>query len=785
MNQQRSVTGLILSRQWHDRDDGQSLVYWLSTDQGPVRAEVVQQESIFFIGSEDLPRVKKLLDPQLQWRYEALSLKTFHHGQQPVLGCYFVSQRELGIARSLLDDAGVRCFEADIRPTDRFLMERFVKGTAEVAGEPVAEDGYHNFMSPRFKPASYSPSLTVASLDIETSITHKHVLSIAVHIVSEKREEVRKVFMIGSGAAPLPYLEYVADEPALLSRFQAWFAAEDPDVVIGWSIVGFDLRYLQDRCDVHGMPFNFGRGKAPISWRVVERGSERVYAVVPGRVVLDGIELLRTATYSFESFSLENVARELLGRGKLVHDVDARAFEIEQMFEDDKQSLAEYNLEDCVLVSEIFAETNLLEFAIERSQLTGLEMERQGGSVAAFDFLYLPRLHREGFVAPVVEDASQAGGPGGYVLDSEAGLFNDVIVMDFKSLYPSIIRTFLVDPLAMVAGDDARVPGFLDASFSKRRNLLPRIIEELWSARDAAKKAKRGAESQAIKIIMNSFYGVLGTPGCRFFDPRLVSSITLRGHEILTTTRDLIEAQGYKVIYGDTDSVFVLMNPGDDVAASGSALVQHMNTWWRNHLAESYDIESFLELEFETHFTRFLMPRIRGSEKGSKKRYAGMIAGTNELVFKGLESVRSDWTPLAREFQQELYRRLFHDEPLDTYIRDVVETVRSGECDDKLVLRRRLRRSLSDYTKNVPPHVRAARTAEEIRAARGLAPAYKHGGWIEYVMTVAGPEPQRYSESAFDYDFYIDRQLAPIADAVLVFRDTSLASITDKQLDLF
>jgi DNA polymerase-2 len=111
--------------------------------------------------------------------------------------------------------------------------------------------------------------------------------------------------------------------------------------------------------------------------------------------------------------------------------------------------------------------------------------------------------------------------------------------------------------------------------------------------------------------------------------------------------------------------------------------------------------------------------------------------------------------------------------------------VREGSIDNKLVLRRRLRRRLDDYKKNVPPHVRAARLAERERARQGLSPAYANGGWIEYVMTVNGPEPLRYARSPLDYDFYIDRQLAPIADAVLTFQQTSLAQLIDQQLGLF
>ena len=111
-----------------------------------------------------------------------------------------------------------------------------------------------------------------------------------------------------------------------------------------------------------------------------------------------------------------------------------------------------------------------------------------------------------------------------------------MLVLDYKSLYPSIIRTFRVDPYARIAARDVaeeeRIPGYDGASFHKHEHILPQLIESLWAARDQAKRDRNAALSQAIKIIMNSFYGVLGTPGCRLHDSRLTSSITKRGHDI-------------------------------------------------------------------------------------------------------------------------------------------------------------------------------------------------------------------------------------------------------------
>jgi len=284
---------------------------------------------------------------------------------------------------------------------------------------------------------------------------------------------------------------------------------------------------------------------------------------------------------------------------------------------------------------------------------------------------------------------------------------------------------------------------------------------------------------------MNSFYGVLGTPGCRFFDARLASSITRRGHDILTRSRDFIEQSGQTVIYGDTDSVFVWIKDAandEEAVAAGKELAVGLNAYWRRRLRAEFNLDSILEVEFETHYKRFLMPTVRGSDKGSKKRYAGVVSGKNgdELIFKGLENVRTDWTRLARNFQEELYRRIFIGEPYEDYIKSLTVEVLAGKCDEQLVYRKRLRRKLDEYQRNVPPHVQAARLCEE----RGLAVPTR-GSWVEYVITTGGAEPAAKPLAGLDYQHYVDRQLEPVADGILGFVGTSFRTLVDKQITLF
>jgi DNA polymerase-2 len=470
--------------------------------------------------------------------------------------------------------------------------------------------------------------------------------------------------------------------------------------------------------------------------------------------------------------------------------------EIERRFQEDKPALAIYNIRDCELVLRIFDKVKLLAFVMERAHTTGLPADHWGGSIAAFSHHYLPRMHRLGYVAPNVGEIASESYPGGYVMDSKPGFYDSVVVLDYKSLYPSIIRTFLVDPVGFIEGQCAAdradlVRGPNETVFSRTLHCLPEIVSTLSSARDDAKLVDNGPLSQALKLLMNSFAGVLGAVDCRFFNPKLVSAITLRGHEMMRLTRDFVEQQGYGVIYGDTDSIFIWLgrqHSTQEALAVAAALTASINALWKEMLLEEQGLESFLEIEFDTHYKKFFMPTIRGTDIGSKKRYAGLsvdASGKEEMVYRGLEMARSDWTLLARQFQEGLLSRIFRGEPYAAFVADYAKETLAGHKDDLLVYRKRLRHRLDEYKANVPPQVRAARIADEFNERMSRRKQYQNGGWIQYVMTQNGPEPLEVRRSRIDYEHYLSKQLQPIADAMLVPLGKSFAAITTAQQDLF
>ena len=373
------------------------------------------------------------------------------------------------------------------------------------------------------------------------------------------------------------------------------------------------------------------------------------------------------------------------------------------------------------------------------------------------------------------------------MLDSVPGLYDDVLAFDFRSLYPSIIRTFRIDPLGMYRPGVDPLPGEDGATFARGgdASILPALIETLHHARSRAMNEGNQPLSRAIKIVMNSFYGVLGTPGCRFFDPRLPTSITRRGHAIIERARAFFVGKQMAVLYGDTDSLFVHASKGvargeREVRDLGQELARELTSLLAEELRRDLRVESHLELKFEAHYLRFLMPTTRGTSRGSKKRYAGLVrnsSGGPEVVIRGLEAVRSDWTPLARRVQRELLRRVFTDEPYLVWLEEVGRDLARGALDAELVYTKSLRQGLDAYaSEGAPPHVRAARMRDA--AEQGEVQ-------VDYVMTVRGPEPVADRRSAIDHGHYVDRQLAPACDVVLGPLGTSFERIAGTQASLF
>ncbi|MBN2036963.1 MAG: DNA polymerase II [Chitinispirillaceae bacterium] len=743
-------------------------LYGVNDHRVPVVILIDTFRPLFFV-----PRTTPHAATVLAAERKALPLVSLSNGE-PVDCLYFSTYRAFRECGSTLRERSYTVYESDVHPRARYLMERFVTGSFRATGEWKKEGSRLFCRNPRIRGTPMRPQLGIMSLDIETNVHSGEIVSIACAGVRDA------VFVRGTGdSAQAPPITFCRDEKTLLECFFNHLCREDPDGIIGWNIVDFDLWTIQLRCTALHIPFAAGRAEgANIS--VSPRDGRRT-ARVPGRAIIDVPSTLRAYYHPFEEYSLDFVADALLGKHKSIRKTGQEKIEeINRMYRENPRALGDYNLLDARLTKEIFERADLLPNMIERSQHSGHRIDRTGGSVAAFDHLYLPRLHRQGYVAgdsaDVVTPATPL--PGGHVLEPVPGLYENVLVLDFRSLYPSLIMTFNIDPLGLAAPSRQRTRGPEGPSFASDKTILPSIIAELLEARAKAKRENNPYLSQAIKILMNSFYGVLGAPGCRFFSADLAATITKTGQYILKKTIAHIEERARcPVIYGDTDSLFVHLGPGreNDAAAFGNTLATEETGWLARMLTETFGVRSALLLQFEEHFRYMFMPPLRGSTQGSKKHYCGAVADgpSLTLVFKGMESARSDWTELAKEFQHELYRKFFSKEPVEQFIMHTIDMVRTGGADPKLVYKKRLRKRIEEYTDHLPPHVQAARQLE------------KPPHVVRYYQTVNGPQPLEKRLSALDYDHYIESQIRPVAEPVLQFLQTSFDRIVSGQQELF
>ncbi|MCX7726713.1 MAG: DNA polymerase II, partial [Chitinispirillaceae bacterium] len=609
-----------------------------------IHIKVTNFKPLFFIPQDVSPTLTNLAKER-----KSLNLKTLNG--TPVDCLYFTKYSTYLECVKTLRMQSIPLFESDVNPVERFLMERFVTGGFEAIGKAEKRGNIIYMLNPKIRGKRVTPpKLSVLSIDIENNVNTDEIYCIAC----AGRKNI--VFMNGSGENT-SYLVYCKDEKNMLNMFIKHIQEENPDIIIGWNIISFDIKKIYERCKLHKIPLTIGRGNGEIL--LLEKEGKNSKIRVDGRIIIDVPQHLRFFYTPFEEYSLNYVASELLGKEKeIVTTGKEKVLEINNLYLHNKDALAHYNLKDAILTREIFEKTEILPNAIERELLSGHTLDRIGGSVAAFDYLYLPRLHREGYVAPDIAGTTikEAPLPGGFVLEPVPGIYENVLVFDFRSLYPSIIMSFGIDPLAYYHPSDDRISNPVGTSFARSPSILPNIIKELLKARIEAKNKGNSHLSNAIKILMNSFYGVLGTDGCRFFSPEIASTITRTGQYILKKSIEYITTKiGYKVIYGDTDSLFVHIGSNRENKAidEGEKIAKEVSEMLKNHLKEKFNTESALLLQFESHFRFFLIPAVRGATHGSKKHYCGAKFIDNELklYFKGMESVRSDWTDLAKEFQ--------------------------------------------------------------------------------------------------------------------------------------
>lgn len=638
---------------------------------------------------------------------------------------------------------------ADIPFHFRFIYDLDLGSCIRVTGEEFEDPRYRTDIAVRVKDRAdfkeikpFRPKLKVLSFDIETSLKEPKIYTICCVLRGDGEERSR---------------QFSGDEREMITGFSKLILEEDPDVITGYNIDGFDIPQIMQRAEALRLgQLDWGRYPGPLS-----QYNNRFWWT-EGRIIVDAWWSVKKVLKPKQE-TLNAVAKSLLGEEK--HDVDPK--KMDEEWATDPERVMKYCTHDASLAVRILERIAILQRGMDLAAVSKLPMDDvvSGTTSQLIDSILIRKADRNGVAVPMTlrADGEVEAIEGGYVHEMVPGLYHWVLTLDFRSMYPSqiifnnICFTTLHPTGTIVSPTGAR---FLDRSV--REGLLPRILANLMEERAATKKDMKEAATpdekdyynglqEAIKILMNSFYGVLASSFYRFTDPRIGASITAFSRE---ATKDLIkklEEEGLKVIYSDTDSVFFL-SPHQDLEQSVKLGQQ---------IAERYS-KGNIVLEFEKVMEPFF-------SHGMKKRYVGrMVWPRKEMVVRGYEMRRTDSFDLQSETLQAVFEKILDgDNPgAVTYTRKVIEELMAGRVDpSKLVISRSVRDESEYKSSDSMVNVRVARKLKEL--GYEIMPGMK----VSWIVTNSKRSPAevepwvegRQFTAKPDYKYYATRLAGTIA----------------------
>ncbi len=503
------MKGFIISPTYRIKNNKTYIQFFGRLENGESFLTINEARPYFFIKKADIKKAKQRAT--IPFGTEETELKDFQ--EHPVIKIIVDIPPAVPQLRKEFETNDIACYEADIRFVYRTIIDNEILGCIAIEGG-YEKGTYVNriYVEPAIKATTIEqPKIIVFSFDIETNPKADQIFSIALLAKDYKNNKtLQHTFIVSE--QPVKHAVHYAADKQLLEAFAKKVLEIDPDIITGWNVIDFDLRVLRDRFQYYNLPFVIGRTEEPVKVRIESRFMKESSADIVGRQVLDGIALLKDSFIKLEDYKLDTAARVFLGKKKTVDFAKkdnagnsiSKARQIEEMYQKNPEKLVEYNLRDAELVLEILEAKNLINLVLRRSMLTGMQLDRVGASIASLDSLYIRETRKRGYVCNSVQySETEERIKGGFVRTSIPGIYDWIVVCDFKSLYPSIIRTFNIDPLSFK--EDGAIVAPNGARFRNEEGILPLLIQRLWGQRDAAKKQKDEVASYAIKITMNCF----------------------------------------------------------------------------------------------------------------------------------------------------------------------------------------------------------------------------------------------------------------------------------------
>ena len=609
--------------------------------------------------------------------------------------------------------------------------------------------------------------LTILAFDIETVIEDGEEKIIMVSYVTNKGQKG----VITYGSEDIESVNVVTDEKELIKEFVEAVKTTDPDIITGYNTDRYDFQKMEERANKYLMPLRLGRDESSLTFS--RRG--RIPAVqMNGRThidIFDFVEHIIGSSLSTDILTLDNVAREITGAGK----EKLSWMEIENLWKiKNVTRISEYCLQDSELALKLAQ--SLLPQIFELSKIVGqvpFDVSRMTYSQLV-EWLLMKKAFEDNELIPnrpkydeVMRRRKASPYVGGYIHPPIQGMHDNIALFDFQSLYPTITATHNISPETLNCSccPENKVPGEEYNFCSKKKGFIPKIIEELvskriWIQEKMENIGERTREHKildsrqyALKILANAIYGYYAYAGSRWYSRVCAQSITSWGRYYIKTVIELAQNQGFNVIYGDTDSLFLAVESKKDID---------------NFLGKANKtLPGIMELEFRNLYKSGIFV-LSKTGLAAKKRYA-LIDNEDNIIVRGLERVRRDWAGIAKEAQEKVLEAILIDKDPDKAIRTIrriISDLKKGKIElGDLVIYTQITRPLKEY-EQIGPHVVAARKALQ----RGRI--IKEGLTVSYIITKglgsisSRAEPAEFATN-YDPDYYINNQVLPATLRIL------------------
>ncbi|HLC96046.1 MAG TPA: DNA-directed DNA polymerase [Candidatus Nanoarchaeia archaeon] len=577
--------------------------------------------------------------------------------------------------------------------------------------------------------------------------------------------------------------EQVESEAALIEKFVEIIKAYKPDILTGYYSDGFDMPYIEARARKYKVKLDLGIDGSEIN---INKRATITTTRIFGIAHVDIFKFIRRiGQLDTDLFGLDEVASELLGEKKIKVDMD----QLSVLWDASDKKLSEfvtYNLHDAVLTYKLTEK--MLSTLTEMVKIVGLplfDINRMGYSQLVEWYL----LRNESQFNELAPDSPNRDevvkrrmlrAKGAFVFEPKPGLYEDIAVFDFRSLYPSIISSHNISPATLNCScceDKAKKVPIDGSDFwfcTKKKGFVPTMMDDLIKRRMRIKeiiKEEEGAKTKgdiitpllearlhSLKLLANSFYGYLGFYGARWYSHQCVNAITAYGRYYIHKVIDEAEKSGFKVIYSDTDSVFLAL--GKKSKKEGDAFMEKINA----------GLPGVMELEYEGFYPRGIFVAAKAGPYGAKKKYA-LISEDGKLKIRGFETVRRNWSPIAKEVQENVLHIVLKENAKDkafAYIQKIVERLRKKEVpNEKVIMHTQLQKEIASYDA-IGPHVAVASRMKQKGMTVGP------GSIIKYIVT-AGKErirdraklPEEVKTGEYDADYYINNQVIPAIASIV------------------